>query len=209
MPGADKAIVFDVGNVLIHVDFEKVFHAWAEKSGLAVDHVRGQFKVDDPYQQHERGKISASQYFSYLRARLGVDLTDECFIQGWNAVLLQQIEGMYGLLRTLQGHVPLYVFSNTNHTHLQYWLQHYSDLVAVFDKVFASCEICYRKPEYLAYQQVTSQIGINPGQIFFIDDLEENVRGAREAGMQALLFQSAAETKKAIADFLGQDQPSS
>ncbi|TNF97595.1 MAG: hypothetical protein EP297_10375, partial [Gammaproteobacteria bacterium] len=61
-PASDRAIIFDVGNVLIHIDFEKVFQYWASQADIPVDHIRDRFHVDSAYQQHERGEITASQY---------------------------------------------------------------------------------------------------------------------------------------------------
>jgi putative hydrolase of the HAD superfamily len=68
--------------------------------------------------------------------------------------------------------------------------------------VFTSFEIGRRKPDRAAYEHVAEAIGTAPGRILFLDDVIENVRGARAAGMQAVHVRSPADVARAVAPWV-------
>ena len=67
------ALLFDLGNVVIRIDFERVFARWAAHAGCDAALLREKFSHDEPYQRHERGEIEAAAYFASLRNSLGVE----------------------------------------------------------------------------------------------------------------------------------------
>lgn len=79
---------------------------------------------------------------------------------------------------------------------------HYSDVLGLFERLFASCEMGKRKPTREAFEAVVSSVGVNANEILFFDDLLENVLGARKAGLQAVHVQNPKDTEKAIESLL-------
>lgn len=61
-----KALLFDLGGVVLEVHFEQVFRSWAAYSALDKQQIKSLFKMDEPYQQHERGQIDASVFFEHF-----------------------------------------------------------------------------------------------------------------------------------------------
>ena len=56
------------------------------------------------------------------------------------------------------------------------------------DRVFASCYIKMRKPEAGIYRYALKKMGVKAGEAIFIDNMEENVAGARKVGIRSILF---------------------
>lgn len=180
------ALVFDLGNVLVPIDFGRAFAAWAQAANLAPGELAARFSFDEAYCAHERGELAAPEYFARLRRALGVSLSDEELLRGWNAIFLEPLDEIVALVRTLARSLPLYVFTNTNHAHIACWRPRYRELLAPFRKVICSCDLGCRKPDIEAFRRVARIAGAPPHRLGYIDDLEENVAGARAAGFHAL-----------------------
>lgn len=187
------AAVLDLGNVLVEIDFRRAFAAWARAAGVSVDALSRKFSFDEAYCAHERGEIDAARYFSALKSTLGIELSDKQFLEGWNAIFGGPLPGAEKVLRELAARMPLYVFSNTNPAHVAHFAPRYRELLAPVTKVVTSCDIGRRKPEPEAFRRVAAITGLPPSRLAFFDDLEENVAGARLAGLQAHRVTSPGE----------------
>ena len=62
-----KALIFDLGGVVIDIDFNNVFLRWADYSNRSVNEIRSKFSFDHRYEAHERGEIDSTDYFNSLR----------------------------------------------------------------------------------------------------------------------------------------------
>jgi HAD superfamily hydrolase (TIGR01549 family) len=202
-PGAADALLFDLGRVVLDIDFSKVVACWAGHAGCEPAHLAGRFSWrDEFYQRHEKGEISDGEFFAALRALLGVELSDAQFLEGWNNIFAGEIPGIAPLLARAAQHLPLYAFSNTNGAHVEHFLQTYADLLGHFREIFLSSAIGLRKPDAAAYDHVVNAIGVPASRIVFFDDLAENVEGARARGLLAVHVQSSADVAAAL-DALG------
>lgn len=197
-----KVLLFDLGGVVLNISFANGLEAWSAYADTDSAVLKTRFKLDHFYEQHECGEITASEYFETLRQSLGIHLTDEQFTEGWNAIALGEVPEIRTLLQRAKLRFPLYAFSNTNFTHLEYLTNHYADVLGLFEKLFASCEMGKRKPTLEAFEAVVSEVGVHPKEILFFDDLLENVEGAKAAGLQAVHVQSVEDTKEAL-EYLG------
>jgi putative hydrolase of the HAD superfamily len=202
-----QALVFDFGNVLVDIDFGRAFAAWAVAAGVPAAAIATRFSLDEPYCAHERGEIDERTYFAHLRRSLGISLTDEEFLSGWDAILGEPIPGIEPLVSELAVHWPLYVFSNTNPSHAAGIASRHRSLMRHFRHLFTSCELGARKPEPEAFARLAQRIGMAPGRLVFFDDLEENVIGARNAGLQAYRVESAAEIRAISVNLLAASTP--
>ena len=72
------------------------------------------------------------------------------------------------------------------------------ELRRYFKVALSSCYLGLRKPEPAMYKRALDILGIAPYRTLFIDDREENVAGAREAGMKAIRFTGAEALKKEL-----------
>ncbi|MDP2241001.1 MAG: HAD-IA family hydrolase [Burkholderiales bacterium] len=196
-PSVD-ALLFDLGGVIVDIDFRRVFEAWSADSGVPAATLESRFSMDVYYERHERGEIPVADYFESLRSSLGIRLTDKQFERGWNAVFVREVPGIARLLRGVQSRFPLYVFSNSNAAHHDYWAREYASTLSMFRKVFVSSDLGRRKPEPQAYSAVAQAMGTPLPGILFFDDFKDNVEAARKVGMQAVHVKSFADIEKAL-----------
>jgi len=192
------ALLFDLGGVVIEIDFGRAVQAWADAAQAPAARIAECFSLDAGYEAHERGEISAQAYCTHLRATLGVTLADEILLSGWNQIFVGEIPGVGALLECLAASFPLHAFSNTNVAHRAFWQAHYAKLLQPFSQIFCSCDLGTRKPSPDAFLDVSRRIGIAPGRIVFFDDQPQNVRGAREAGLLAHEVHSAGDIRAAL-----------
>lgn len=199
-PRAVDALLFDFGNIIVDIDFGRVFEAWARAAGVPSAVIAQRFAFDEAYAAHETGEMDAVQYFARLRESLRASLSDDEFRAGWNAIFVAPRAGMRELLAILAAEMPLYLFSNTNALHHAYWREQYRELLRYFSRVFCSHELGVRKPSPHAFLRIAEDVGIAPSRLAFFDDTEQNVRGAREAGLPAYHVTTFAALCDALRD---------
>jgi glucose-1-phosphatase len=194
-----QALLFDLGGVLIHIDFNRAFAQWQALSPLSLEGIRDRFRFDTAYEQHERGEIGADAYFAHLVQQLELKNDHEAIARGWNAIFTGEISETLALVRAARAHLPCYAFSNSNTVHRAAWTGLYPDVVQAFDRIFVSSDIGLRKPERRAFEHIAGAVGLPANALLFFDDLAENVAGARAAGLQAVCVRSPADVREALA----------
>lgn len=73
------------------------------------------------------------------------------------------------------------------------------DYHKLFHSTCYSFEVGVSKPDPKAYLHILERLQANPKECLFIDDKEENLKAARELGLQTILFQNAEQLKKDLA----------
>ncbi len=178
-----EALLFDLGGVLIEIDFDRTFRAWEALSPLSLDEIRARFYFDDAYEQHERGEIDRIAYFAHLRALLHLEATDHEIAVGWNALFIRDIPAVLAAIKGISARIPCYAFTNTNAEHQRAW----------------SWELGLRKPEHAAFRAVADAIGVSYTSILFFDDTLENVEHAQALGVQTVHVRSPIDVENALA----------
>jgi HAD superfamily hydrolase (TIGR01549 family) len=198
-PGAADALLFDLGRVVLDIDFSQAIACWASHAGCAPSDIVERFVRGEAYRHHEVGRISDADYFDSLRATLGITISDAQFLEGWNAIFAGEMPGIAALLARAAKRLPLYAFSNTNSPHIEYFSEMYADVLGHFREMFLSSSIGLRKPDAEAYDHVVKAIGVPAERIVFFDDLAENIEGARDRGLTAVHVTSPDDVANALA----------
>lgn len=193
-----EALLFDLGNVILDIDFRRTTQRWAEHAGCDAKQLWKRYRADESYRLHERGLLDDAGYFAVLREMLGIDISDEQFLDGWNATFIGPVEGAEQWIGPACAALPAYVFSNTNPAHERHFRANFASVLAPFRDVFTSPGIGLRKPDREAFEHVAHAMGTAPSRILFFDDLLANVEGARAAGLQAVHVRSNADTLAAL-----------
>lgn len=198
-PGSADVLLFDLGRVVLDVDFGRVMRIWADHAGCAPAELAARFVVNDSFRHHETGKIDDAAFFSDLRQSLGIGISDAQFLEGWNAIFAGEMPGIAPLLSRAAARMPLYAFSNTNPPHVEHFTKAYADVLGHFREIYLSSSIGLRKPEAAAFGHVVNAIGVSASRIVFFDDSAENVEGARSSGLAAVHVRSSDDVAHALA----------
>jgi HAD superfamily hydrolase (TIGR01509 family) len=192
--GNIKNIVFDLGNVLFDIDYNKTISAFEQ---IGFENFKESFspeKMDGLFKNLEKGTITEDYFYTSIKSISTMPLTNSEIKNAWNAMLLNfRIESLV-FLQKIKHKYNLYLLSNTNSIHLTEVNKIFIANVGVpslnnyFIKAYYSNLIGLRKPDVDTYIYVLKHAGINAEETLFIDDLETNINGARLAGMQTHLL---------------------
>ncbi len=196
------ALLFDLGGVVIEIDFDRIFSHWAMYSNQNHEIIKSRFTFDSYYERHERGEIDASEYFASLRKSIGINITDEEFIAGWNSIYVGEIPAVLTLLSNVREKLPVYAFTNSNLAHQLVWSKKFRHVLNLFRDVFVSSEIGKRKPEPAAFNFISSKIGVELENILFFDDSLENIVGAKKIGLQTVHVTSPKDIEIGLKEIL-------
>jgi FMN phosphatase YigB (HAD superfamily) len=199
-PGSADVLLFDLGRVVLDVDFGRVMHIWAGHAGCEAADLAARFVVNDSFRHHETGRIDDAAFFQNLRASLGIGISDTQFLEGWNAIFAGEMPGIATLLSRAAARLPLYAFSNTNPPHVAHFSKAYADVLGHFREIFLSSSIGLRKPDAEAYDHVVRAIGVPASKILFFDDSAANIEGARARGLVAVHVTSTDDVAKALTE---------
>jgi len=107
MPSSSAdALLFDLGRVVIDIDFNRAFSRWAAHARCDQKLIKERFRHDIAYKRHERGEIDSEEFFANLRASLGIDISDSQLLDGWNSILVGEMLGVSELLAKAAGSFP-------------------------------------------------------------------------------------------------------
>jgi putative hydrolase of the HAD superfamily len=197
-PGGADVLLFDLGRVVLDIDFSKAITCWAGHAGCPPETIVSRYVRDEAYQLHEMGKISDEAYFASLRSALGIAISDAQFLEGWNAIFAGEMPDIAQHLARAAQQIPLYAFSNTNRPHVEHFSRQYADLLGHFREMYLSSSIGLRKPDAEAFDHVVAAIGVPAERIVFFDDLAENIEGARARGLTAVHVTSPHDVGNAL-----------
>jgi putative hydrolase of the HAD superfamily len=195
-----RAILFDLGGVVLDIDFSRALAAWAPHSRLSSEQLRAAFAADEPFQRHETGHLDNDAYFTHLRRRLALDCELAQVQAGFNSIFVGEIAETVQMLDALRDTVPCYAISNTNAAHVAEIERAFPRLLPRFARVFASYRIGHRKPHPAAFTHVLQEIALPAPEVLLFDDLQPNIDAARALGLQAVRVTSPADVRAALAE---------
>jgi FMN phosphatase YigB (HAD superfamily) len=190
-----KNIVFDYGNVIFNIDFNRVQQAWAK---LGVDNAAefyGHREQDPVFNLLERGEISNDDFRDRIRELTHKPgLTDDQIDTAWNSIFLDIPDGNHELLLKLKGKYRTFLLSNINAIHYDYVHDYLKKNFGLdnndqlFEKTYYSHLTGKRKPEPEIFEQLLSENNLNPAETLFIDDSPQHIATAQKLGIQTYLM---------------------
>lgn len=185
-----KAILFDMGGVLIDLDVERCIEAFIRQAGfvsirtyLDVSHQRGFLG------QFEQGLISENEFYAECLSRSRKGTTRDTINKCIGSLLVGIAPAKVGLLRRLSQDCSLYMVSNNNPVAMQYIEKHFADsgipIDEIFKGVFSSYKLKVVKPSGEYFSKVLDKVPFSPGDMVFVDDSELNVAAASGFGLDA------------------------
>lgn len=185
-----KSIIFDLGNVLIFFDHmiaakkiakdfnipsKKIFEVLSAKTSKFTDSL-------------EKGK-DKGEYMKFLKKELGIEnVNRKKFGDLWNIMFWPNKE-LIKIAKKMKKNYKVGILSNIGEMHEKYLSKTYNLSEIASTRIF-SYRVGTRKPERKIFQIALKRLKVKPSESIFIDDLPENVEGARKAGMNAILFKN-------------------
>ena len=187
-------IVFDVGNVLVRWDpagiVEQVF-ANDHPSATALANLTQQIFKSEIWMDLNRGKFTERDAIQLYHGTLGIDISRLEIMMQTVKASLTPIGGSFDLLHKLhQANYPLYALTDNTKEIMAYLKKKY-DFWRLFKGIVVSAEFGVLKPSAEIYQHLLTSYHLIPEQTVFIDDLLQNVEGARKLKMHAIQFENA------------------
>ena len=179
-----KNIVFDLGNVLVDVDY----HLFTE--AMAWDHdVFMTFYDSNFFREFETGKRSETEYFIELNKYIPLNEGAEQQYRENIHKAFPLRPKTWALVHWLKKRYNIILFSNTNS--LDYnGIDKAIDLKRVIRSSFVSHAQGLLKPDPLSYLRLVELFNIDPSETLFVDDRQENTDGAKKAGWHAEVIES-------------------
>ena len=185
-----KNIIFDLGGVLLDIDFQKTIYAFKKLGIENFEDMFSQFKADELFEKLETGSITEVDFYSAIKKKTGVKVSDAEIDTAWNALILKFRTESLQYLETLSKSYKLYLLSNTNSIHLKYFKQLFTEqtskplLDEYFTKAWYSNEVGLRKPGAEIFEFVLNDENLNAAETLFIDDTLSNIETAQKMGFK-------------------------
>lgn len=185
---------FDLGNVILFFDHERMFRQIAALCGVAVDRVRDAYTREGVGALYEAGKVSTDQLLARCSEWRGAPVRREDFVRaaGDIFVLNAPMVELIGELR--QRGTRLVLLSNTSEAHMD-WVRATYDFLGLFDALVLSYEVGAMKPDRSIYEAALRVSGVPAEECFYTDDIEAYVEAARAMGVDAHLYQDVPATR--------------
>jgi FMN phosphatase YigB (HAD superfamily) len=188
-----KAVVFDLGKVLLDFDYSLAVNRMAVHCTLPPAELHGVLNQSTLLHRYETGLMTTNEFFNEVK-RLST------FCRGFDDFapifgdIFTAIPEMIELNRQLRvRHIPTYIFSNTNElavTHIRRVYPFFSD----FDSHIYSFEHRAMKPDPRIYKVVEAKSGREKSNLLYIDDRLENIQAGEARGWRTIHHKSAADT---------------
>jgi putative hydrolase of the HAD superfamily len=209
MPDRCPALIFDFGNVVAHFDYTRAAERVGRPLGISGEELLARVRAKgftDLVRRYESGNMAAEAFSRAVCELVGADLTHDEFAAAWSDIfwLNEPVARLVGELKA-KGYT-LVLGSNTNDLHAARFRRQFAEVLAHFDRLVLSFEVGHIKPSAPFYLACAEAAGAEPGDCVFIDDLPENVEGARAAGLTGLLY-SDPTALRADLQGLGLDVP--
>lgn len=191
--GMVKAVIFDIGGVLMDMDVERCSKSFKENCGLMkIDEFLDPCHQKGPISELEEGLISEREFYDKMESFSRPGTTDKQIEDSFDSLLRSIAPEKVELVKRLHKDYNLYLLSNNNSITMKFIGEEFARLGIPFETTFKELFISYQlklqKPSRAIFEEVTRRCGCKAEEILFIDDSMSNVEGAQKAGLKALFY---------------------
>ena len=197
--GKFRAIIFDIGRVLIRVDVSRAMAGLADGLALSPQEVWSAIEKDPRMMDWQEGRISPRDWHLHLAKRLGVSLTFEQFSEVWNRALDPNPIQSDSFLERLSKKYRLALLSNTDPIHMSNEEARFA-FFRFFPVRIYSFKVGANKPSPIIYREALKALKVRAEEAIFIDDIAAYVEAARKLGMGGVVFQSPEQLSDGLCE---------
>jgi glucose-1-phosphatase len=187
-----RAIIFDIGRVLIRVDVSRATSGLAEGLSLSPQEIWSLLEKDPRWMDWQEGRMSPRDWHLYLAKRLGGKLGFEQFVEVWNRALDPVPMQDAPFLQKLSKSHRMAVLSNTDPLHVAHLEKSY-DFFKFFPVRIYSCRVGASKPSPLIYREALQACKVRAQEAIYIDDVAAYAEAAERLGMKGLVYKSSEQ----------------
>ena len=204
LPDSVRFVFFDLGQVLLAFDWAPARARVAAASTLPPDEVDRRFRALVPWTDFELGRISGPDFFD-LAARAVLFRGTSKELSRAFCDIFKPLPDNLALAEEIAAERPgaTGILSNTNPAHIAHIEENHPEALASCALRLYSHQLGLRKPQPELYRAAAEAAHTAAGNILFIDDLEENVRGAEDAGWQTIYCPPLTDLRARLKERLG------
>ena len=182
-----KAIIFDLGGVLLNIDYRLTIEAFNELGMKNADLFYSK-KIQNPiFDKIEVGAINPKEFLDALQKECE-NASIEQVENAWNSILLDLPVNRLDCIKKLKNNYKIFLLSNTNEIHIKAFRKKIGEkqweaFSSLFDKMYLSHQIGFRKPGKEAFQIILEENKLKPNEVFFIDDSPQHIEAAKKLGI--------------------------
>ena len=192
-----KAIIFDLGRVIVPFDFRRGYAALEPLCGIPASEIPKRIAATGLVPRFECGEVEPHDFVREFSGQLGIELPYDDFCRIWCSIFLPEPLIPEELLAGLRQNHRLVLLSNTNAIHFE-MIRGAFPLLRQFHALVLSYKEGVMKPSPLIYRRAVEEAGCRAEECFFADDIPEYVEGACRAGIDAVQFTSAEQIKQEL-----------
>jgi putative hydrolase of the HAD superfamily len=192
-----KAILFDLGRVLIYFDFQRGYRAMEQACPYTAAEIRRRLAETDLVTRFETGLVEPRDFVAEVSQRLELRVDYDQFCEIWSSIftdILIPEEMLAGLARNYR----MVLVSNTNALHFAMIRVAYAQLLRHFHSLVLSHEVRAMKPAAEIYRRAVEVAGCRPEECFYTDDIAEYVEAAKGLGIDGVVFESRAQIEREL-----------
>lgn len=192
-----KMFYFDLGNVLLNFSRATAYRQMSEVSGVPVGKIREILEDGQLQLRYESGELNSHQCCELFCQQSGVQTDCDSLLEAGSDMFRLNVGVVPIILQLALARHRLGVLSNTCEAHWQHCLQkRFGILQSAFEIHVLSYEVKAMKPDEKIYAAAAEAARLLPQEIFFIDDMDENVEAARRFGFDAVQYHSPRQVEE-------------
>jgi putative hydrolase of the HAD superfamily len=191
-----KAIIFDLGKVLVHFDFKVGYRELEGLCPYPAAEIPKRIAPTGLVYRFETGLIEPQDFVAEFSRILDLHIGYDRFCSIWGNIFGETLVPE-SMLEGLAARYRLLLLSNTNAIHFETIRQNYP-LIRHFHDLILSYEVKAMKPRPEIFHAAVARAGCRPEECFFTDDMQQFVDGARSVGIDAVQFQSVEQLEEEL-----------
>jgi putative hydrolase of the HAD superfamily len=191
-----KAIIFDLGRVLVHFDFQRGYRALEGLCPYSAAEIPGRIFTTGLVNRFETGLIESQDFYAQFSEQLGLSIDYAHFRGIWTSIFTEALLPE-SLLESLAARYRLVLLSNTNPIHFEMIRATFPHL-RHFHQLVLSYEVKAMKPQPEIYRAAIEAAQCRAEECFYTDDIPEYVEGARKLGIDAVQFESREQIEREL-----------
>ena len=182
-----RTCLFDMGNVLVFFSHDRMCEQLGRLGDCSTDDMR-QWLIDSGVQwNYERGRLSPTQFHEWFKSKTDREVSFDDLVRAASDIFWLN-EPIVPVLDQLKSRgLRLVLLSNTCITHFE-WVRDHYDVLQRFDACVTSCGAGAIKPDPAIYEAALREIGCDPDECFYTDDIPKYVAAGRQHGLFAEVF---------------------